>query len=142
MLVANSGLAQGIESRPEIALGAVRLLIASGERVRARVDRHDDGDEACEGLPERGEQSLLSGSAGSLFSGESGKGDEKHEEEEEEEDDRGTGPEPHWVGHGWTSSGDSASSPTWRKRSPLEVECGRREMERGLGRPLAYLEQS
>lgn len=98
-LAGSAPSAQGIEPRPEIALGTIRLLVAAaGERIDARrIDWNDDGDETCGELPERNQESSLSGSLVPLpLSGERRKG----QEGQEGEDDGGTRPGACCCGHG------------------------------------------
>lgn len=102
-LAANSvSSAQRIEPRPEIALGTIRLLTVSAERIELGAEIHDHRDEPCGELPERSEEPSLSGSLGPLvLSGEC----RKSEEGEEEEDDGGTRPRACCLRHDGTLSG-------------------------------------
>jgi hypothetical protein len=100
---------EGIERWPEIALGTIRLLGVSTERIELGAELRHTGDEVGERLPERNEESPLSGSLGPLLlSGERREG----EEGKDEEDDGDMGPRPSCVRHGGTSlPGDVRSDP-------------------------------
>lgn len=108
MLADGSALsAQRVKARPKVTLGAVRLLITSGGRSGARIDRHDDRDETRGELPERTKEPSLSGGLDPLLlSGERRKG----EEGEEEEYDGGTRTRPYCMRHGGTSLLDAGRS--------------------------------
>jgi len=96
---------QGIERRPEIALCTIRLLAVPAERIEPGTELCHTGEKVGERLPERSEETLVSGNM-SLLSGESRQGDE----EENKEDDGGA--RPHCMRHVRTSlPGDVRSDP-------------------------------